>query len=212
MDKKEIKKRRMWNYFISATEELIQEEGFQHVTIRKVGDRAGYNSATIYNYFEELSHLLFFTSLKLLKPYLDAVTEAMERSDDPLERYFIAWEIFSQYSFKNPDVFQAVFLMDLGDHPEKLLKHYYEMYPSDLIAVPEELRLILMDRNLLNRGRYSLIPLVQEGLLDEQRADELNEMTNMLWLGMFVNFLNNRGYYTSEEAFGRTMKFIRGII
>ena len=49
----------MWKYFVDATAEIIEEEGLENVTIRKVADKAGYNSATIYNYFSEISHLLF---------------------------------------------------------------------------------------------------------------------------------------------------------
>ncbi|AQQ54800.1 TetR/AcrR family transcriptional regulator [Planococcus lenghuensis] len=211
MEKKEIKKRRMWNFFIDATEELIREEGMQKVTIRKVADRAGYNSATIYSYFNELSHLLFFASLRLYKPYLATVTSAMDNLEDPLEKYYVAWEYFCEYSFKQPEVFKAIFLMDLGEHPQALLQHYYEMYPADLITVPQDLQAILMDRNLFNRGRYSVIPLVKAGLLKSEAAEELNELTNLVWLGMFTNFLNNRGYYSIEEAHRQTMKYVKEV-
>ncbi|MGK7377024.1 TetR/AcrR family transcriptional regulator [Planococcus sp. 1R117A] len=212
MDKKEIKKRRMWTYFIDATEELIKSEGLQQVTIRKVADKAGYNSATIYNYFGELSHLLFFASLKFLKPYIDMVTLEMKKTDDPIEKYLIAWEIFSEYSFKIPDIFHSVFLMDLGEHPENLLVHYYELYPSDLLAVPEELQPALMERSIDNRGRFAINAIVRAGLLDEVQAEELNELTNLIWQGMFTNVLNNRNHYSAEKAHERTMKYIREIV
>ena len=50
-DKKTIQKRRMMGYFIEAASQIIEEEGMEGVTIRKVADIAGYNSATMYNYF-----------------------------------------------------------------------------------------------------------------------------------------------------------------
>lgn len=59
MKNKEIQMGRMWKYFVDATAEIIEEEGLENVTIRKVADKAGYNSATIYNYFSEVSHLIF---------------------------------------------------------------------------------------------------------------------------------------------------------
>lgn len=212
MDNKEIKKRRMWTFFIDATEELIKTEGFQQVTIRKVADKAGYNSATIYNYFGELSHLLFFASLKFLKPYLETVTLKMKTTDDPLEKYLIAWDCFSEYSFQIPDIFHTVFLMDLGDHPENLLASYYELYPSDLMAIPEELLPALMERNIADRGRFALSALVKAGRLSETQAEEVNELTNLVWQGMFTTLLNNRNHYTAEEAQKRTMKYIREIV
>lgn len=51
LDKKFKQRVRMIKYFIDATIEIIEKEGYEGVTIRKVADIAGYNSATIYNYF-----------------------------------------------------------------------------------------------------------------------------------------------------------------
>ncbi|WP_261384235.1 TetR/AcrR family transcriptional regulator [Planococcus sp. CPCC 101016] len=212
MEKNMLKKRRMWTYFIDATEELIQTEGFRYVTIRKVAEKAGYNSATIYNYFDELSHLLFFASLKFLRPYIQTVTDEMDKTENPVEKYLIAWKCFSEYSFKIPEIFNAVFLMDLGDHPENMLKRYYELYPSDLVEVPEELLPGLLERSLTERGRFAINFIVQEGLLDEDAAEELNELTNLVWQGMFSNFLNKRNHYTAEKAQQQTMKYIQEIV
>lgn len=49
----------MMGYFIDAANQIIENEGIESVTIRKVADIAGYNSATLYNYFNDLNHLLF---------------------------------------------------------------------------------------------------------------------------------------------------------
>lgn len=212
MDNKELKKRRMWTYFIDATEELIRTEGYQQITIRKVAEKAGYNSATIYNYFGELSHLLFFASLKFLKPYIESVTLEMKKTTDPIEKYLVAWEVFSNYSFKNPEVFHAAFLMDLGEHPENLLMHYYELYPADLLDVSEELKPALMERSIDARGRHAISHIIKAGLLNEAQAEELNELTNLIWQGMFTNVLNNRNRYSAHEAHERTIKYIREII
>ncbi|WP_391205137.1 TetR/AcrR family transcriptional regulator [Psychrobacillus sp. L4] len=212
MNKKELKRRRMWTYFIDATEELIKTEGFQQVTIRNVAEKAGYNSATIYNYFAEFSHLLFFASLKFLRPYFTKVTNEMNKEDDPIKKYIITWECYSEYSFNNPDIFNSVFLMDLGDHPENLLERYYELYPSDLLEIPEELHPLIFDRNISSRGRFALSGIVADGILSEEKAEELNELTNLVWQGMFSNMLNNRAYYSPEEAHERTMKYVKKII
>ena len=207
-----MKRRRMWTYFIDATEELIKTEGIQQVTIRNVAEKAGYNSATIYNYFSEFSHLLFFASFKFLSPYLSKVIKEMEKQKDPVQKYIVAWECYSEHSFSNPDIFNAVFLMDLGDHPENMLDRYYELYPPDLLDIPEELHPLLLDRNITSRGRVALSGIVSAGLLSEESAEELNELTNLVWQGMFSNLLNNRAHYSPEEAHKRTMKYVTKII
>ena len=47
--KKDLQKKRIMIYFIDATNLIIEKEGLDAVTLRKVADLAGYNSATIYN-------------------------------------------------------------------------------------------------------------------------------------------------------------------
>ena len=54
MDKLDIKKKRVMMYFIEATQELILNEGIENLSIKKIAEKAGYNTATIYNYFEDL--------------------------------------------------------------------------------------------------------------------------------------------------------------
>lgn len=207
-----MKRRRMWTYFIDATEDLIKTEGFKQVTIRNVAEKAGYNSATIYNYFGEFSHLLFFASFKFLKPYLEKVTKEMKKEDDPVKKYLVSWECYSEYSFKTPDIFHAAFFMDLGDHPDNLFKSYFELYPSDLLEIPEELLPLIMDRNITSRGRFALNGIITAGIISEVQADEMNELTNLVWQGMFSDFLNNRTHYSAEEAHERTMKYVQKII
>jgi AcrR family transcriptional regulator len=209
---KEIQKSRMWKYFVEATAEIIEEEGIDKVTIRKVAEKAGYNSATIYNYFSEISHLIFFASMKFLKTYTDEVAIYMKNGKNPIEQYLLAWECFCKHSFKSPQIFNAVFIMDLGDHPEKLLEDYYQLYPNDLINIPMELKPILFERNMSKRGRSVLEIASREGYIKEENIDAINELTILIWQGMFTNILNNRRYYEPEEAAKVIMKYISEIV
>ncbi len=212
MDKKEIQKRRMWKYFIEATAEIIESEGVEKVTIRKVADRAGYNSATIYNYFSEVSHLIFFASMRFLKPYTDEVSSVIQKGQNPVEQWLLAWECFCKHSFKNPQIFQAVFIADLGEQPEKLLEYYYELYPQDLIDIPESLKMILFEPNITKRGRSFLELAVKEGSISTNNADAINELTLLIWQGMFTNILNRRRAYDPGEAAAITMKYITEVV
>lgn len=212
MDKKKLQKSRMWKYFVEAATDIIEEEGARAVTIRKVADRAGYNSATIYNYFDEFSHLLFFASMRLMREYTMEVTRRMNNSSSALEQYEIAWECFCEYSFKQPDIFYSVFIRDLGDNPDHLLEKYYEFYPSEIVDVPAEIRMSLLEQNVVNRGNPILKRAAEQGSLQLEKIDSLNEVTILIWQGMLMNFLNNRIEATPEEAASRTMEYVSEII
>ncbi len=49
----------MRGYFIDAAKELLKGEGLTAVNVRNVADKAGYSYATLYNYFKDLTELIF---------------------------------------------------------------------------------------------------------------------------------------------------------
>ena len=65
--KKEIQNERKIRYFVEAAWNIEDTEGKEAITARQVADLAGYNVATLYNYFENLDHLLAFASLRHLR-------------------------------------------------------------------------------------------------------------------------------------------------
>jgi AcrR family transcriptional regulator len=211
LNKKEIQTNRMLQYFVDATAQIIEEQGIENVTIRKIGDKAGYNSATIYNYFEEVSHLIFFAAMRFLKKYTYDLSIYMAKGTNPLEKYVLGWECFCKYSFKEPQIFHAIFLSNIGGKPEELLKHYYSIYQTDLIDLPEDLKPIILEHNLSKRSRSVLEKSVEEGYIKKENVEAINEMTILIWQGMLTTILNNRSSYTPEEASERTMNYIREI-
>ncbi|WP_018924471.1 TetR/AcrR family transcriptional regulator [Salsuginibacillus kocurii] len=206
---KEIQTIRMMVYFIDATSDIIQQEGIDKITIRKIADLAGYNSATIYNYFDELSHLIFFGSMRYIKKYINALPGYLAACNTPLEKYLKMWECFCTYSFEEPEIYHAVFSSNLGCPPEQLLSDYYGMFPTDLIEAPEDLHTMLQESNLAKRGRIALNECVDEGYLQADDAERLSEMQFLMWQGMHTMFLNKRSDYSVAEVVDVTMDHIR---
>ncbi|MFU2018771.1 hypothetical protein ACM6Q7_27760 [Peribacillus butanolivorans] len=101
--------------------------------------------------------------------------------------------------------------MDLADQPEKLLEDYYKIYPSDLINFPEELKTILFECNVSKRGRSFLEIALRESYIKEENVDAINELTILVWQGMFTNILNNRKSYDFQTA-AKTMNYITEIV
>ncbi len=44
--------------FLNSAKGIIDEEGISGISARKVGERAGYSYATIYNYYKDLNELI----------------------------------------------------------------------------------------------------------------------------------------------------------
>lgn len=212
IDKKDIKKKRILKYFIQGTKEVIEENGIKKVTIRNVAKKAGYNSATIYNYFDNYKQLIFFASLDFLSDYIQAMPDYIKKADDEIERFILMWECFCKYSFENPNIYYAIFTEKLGDHPETLMEKYFQIFPEKLGDPPERLVPMLLDPDLSSRASIASEPLIKNGYLTQNKADEVDNMITYIYHGMLTLTVNNRIDYSAEEAVNRITTHIRTIV
>lgn len=126
MKKKSIKERRIFEYFIDAAKSIIEEEGVEGVTARKVGKLAGYSYATIYNYFEDLKELLAYCAMDYLKLISEEIMSLDVKDLDCLETIQKYNEVYFKFFSNKPQLFQLIFLEDIGDYPIKLMEEAKE--------------------------------------------------------------------------------------
>lgn len=190
-NKKNIQRQRMMRYFIEATFEIIEKEGFDMVTIRKVSDLAGYNSATLYNYFSSLDHLIAFSSLRYLRQYSDELQQVVIPLTDPFERYLKIWECFCRHSFRLPMVYHKIFFTQLNDSISKSIKEYYAIFPEDLIGRNiNELENMLTGETIDERTSTALQPLFDAGIFLREDEIEIREICILIYEGMLDRFLS----------------------
>src|SRR6056297_2543377 len=105
----------MMRYFIDATADIIASDGVEKVTVRKVADLAGYNIATLYNYFKNLDHLISMASLKFIKPYTDDLPNYLKGCNNPLLRILRTWDCFCKHAYASPHIYKFVFHKDVNN-------------------------------------------------------------------------------------------------
>jgi len=211
-NRREIQITRMLEFFIEATAKIIEEEGIENVTARKVADLAGYTSSTIYNYFDELSHLVFFASLRFLNDYLKELSVYIENANGPIEKYLSSWECFCKHSFNKPQIYNVIFISNLGAEPNELLKRYYKVYQNDLLQLPEEIKMLVLENDLSIRSKAMIQKAIDDNNLSSESVDVITDITILLWKGMLTTLLNNRVTYSPEQATEVTMKYIRELV
>ncbi|QQK79570.1 TetR/AcrR family transcriptional regulator [Salicibibacter cibi] len=209
MSSKEIQRERMWHYFINAAADLIEEVGIEKITARKVAERAGFTTSTIYNYFQELSHVIFFASMRYTKPYLEHLPLYMAQGRNTLEKWLYGWECFCKESFKHPQIYASIFINHLGSIPENLLNHYYSIYKNDLVRLPEHLQSIILEHTLSIRSSLYVQQAVDEEMLSQGDVNYISEVTLLIWKGMMMNVLNQRRTYSETEAMQQTLQLIQ---
>ncbi len=180
-----IQKRRMYQLFIDATTDIISQEGIDSVTIRKVADRAGYNSATIYNYFRNLDELKFFSVMSYMQKYLETLSYTHEEFKDPISKYKYVWEVFTTQAFKYPAYFKIIFFKQIYDDIEPVLKEYYELFPE---SIPGEINIskdviedMLRKGDISSRSMVLMEEIIKEGMLTQKKGKIIDSMVIRLF-------------------------------
>lgn len=176
MANKDLQKKRILIYFIEAAQDIIKREGISNVTIRKVAQYAGYNSATLYNYFEDLDQLILYASLKYLHLYTSEVTEKFTQCRTEKDFFLQMWDSFCRISFQNPEPFERIFFYKYSDQLENICKKYYELFPEEQPEPSDNLYPIFSSIRLDFRNRLALERLSKAGLLPAENLDTINEL------------------------------------
>ncbi|SHH15526.1 transcriptional regulator, TetR family [Thermosyntropha lipolytica DSM 11003] len=208
-DKKEIQRHRMMTCFIDAAVQIIEEEGIKGVTARKVADLAGYNVATLYNYFSNLDHLILFAALRFMREYTESLPFYVYEAKNALERFLKIWECFCYYSFGQTEIYNAIFFTPIDEPLPDIISQYYELFPQDLSNQPEELLPMLTRTDIYERDKVILEACAREGFIRYEDIDEINEIILLIYQGMLSGLISKRFNYTQEEAVEKTMFFIK---
>ena len=180
------RRKRIMIYFIEATRNLIQAEGVDGLSIRKIANEAGYNSATLYNYFRDLEHLTLFGSVCYLRDYVVLLGKSLTPEMNALERFRTIYHCFNDIAFRNPDIFHNMFFgrhsEDLG---EVLHTYYYELFPDELSGLSDPMRQMLVSGSMRERDSVTMQDMVREGFVSPDKAD----LTLDLIISVHQNFI-----------------------
>lgn len=199
MDKLDIKKKRVMMYFIEATQELILNESIENLSIKKIADTAGYNTATIYNYFEDLEELILYSSIDYLKIYLKDLKSEINSNMKAIEMYETIYKVFVHHSFEKPEIFHTLFFGKYSYKLEKIIKKYYEIFPDDITGQTDITKSVLVEGNIHNRDLPVIKQMIKEGSILEEEAPYIMEAIVRIHQSYLENILQQREQISLEE-------------
>lgn len=176
MGNRERRKQQVLACFIKAAQEIIAKEGIDAVTIRKVADIAGFNSATLYNYFDDLDHLLLYASLNYLTQYNKEILNTDYHNLNSEETFYATWKSFSYISFQYPEAFMQIFFNKHSDALPSICQKYYTLFPEETVQDTSEWYPILTDFSLQTRNYALLVKVAEEERFHPDDMALVNEM------------------------------------
>lgn len=207
MNKKhsEIKRKRIMNYFLNAAEKIVKRDGIENLSIRNVADEAGYNSATLYNYFENFEQLTAFVVIRNMSEYLKKSMKILDNITNPFNDYVSLWQIYCLPSFENPSIFTYAYSSNekTMNNIQSHTKAYFEaFYDADINT--EDNVYFVQDYHHVDdmiRERF-----VKAGLFSEKDSKEVIEFAHFLYLGVLQDALTKHER-TPEEYTDIFMKY-----
>lgn len=204
-DKKILQRRRIMRYFIEATYQIMEEEGLDKVTIRKISNLASYNSATLYNYFSSVDKLIAFSALRYLKQYSEDLKHYTSYAKDSYEQYVRIWECFCKHSFQHPHIYHKIFFKELNNSISTSIQEYYHIFPEDLSTIEtQELKVMFTGESIEERTLQTLQAPIADGFFAHDDAKYISEVSILLYEGMLDKILSgawDRGINAAVETF-----------
>ncbi|CAD7288482.1 hypothetical protein LMG7974_01030 [Campylobacter majalis] len=172
-----IKKTRMMKYFINAANEIIQKDGIDAVNIRNAANLAGYSSATLYNYFDNLTHLVFLATFNQLEEYNKALSKNIAECENSLEVYMRVCKCFCDYSYAKPEIYELLFFAHNDGKFDGYIEQYYELYPNkDKNKLPKFLNDMFATNDLHKRSFSMLENCVNDGFIKLEDTQDFNDI------------------------------------
>ena len=209
--KRQEKRKRIMSYFINAAIELMEKEGIENLTIRKVVERAKYNSATLYHYFSNLDELELFASVKCLDEYMRETPMHKAEEKNFREWYLEQWRCFCRHSFARPRIYNFLFFSPEGSQNlNEVFRRYYEIYPHEKAEKTEDYEGFLKEGDFFRRNEALLRDVIRERAyeISEQEIMGLNEMSVLIYRGMLVIMQSDNDKPTVEEAVRKTVGYL----
>ena len=101
---------------IAAARELVEAEGYEGLTIRKLAKRVGYAPMSVYSYFADKQDIL----MALAQDRFEILARRIEEntSGDPLEALRAVMSEYAAFGLGNPNEYRTVFMTEKANPPQ----------------------------------------------------------------------------------------------
>ena len=173
--------------YVQITSEILEQEGIEGVTIRRVAEKAHCTSAVLYKHFDSKDHLIRLASIRFLEPYIEEFLTQNARTDiSSIQMDLLLWKAFINEAFRNSQYYKLMFLGDGRDEIEDCVFEYYQMFPDVERKFDGLTASIVFSGNLGNRELTRLRRAVSEGDITTEKANMLAQLTTAVFHGVFL--------------------------
>jgi AcrR family transcriptional regulator len=114
--RREKQKAELRSELVDAAHKLVQEEGYEGLTIRKLAKRVGYAPMSVYSYFADKQDILFALAEDAFKTLAKRIED--HPADDPIEALQVVMTEYAAFGLGNPNEYRTIFMTEKVKAPE----------------------------------------------------------------------------------------------
>lgn len=173
-DRKRSERKRQ---YIIAAEKIIREEGVCALSIRRIAAEMKCNSATLYNYFQDIDELTLHATFRFRKDYLEAVAREVTADLDPLQQYIKLNEVYCRFAFDQPELYYNMYFGKYSRMLDEVRKDYYTLFPEEMIPQVPLVEEMLAAQNVYQGDESICRRIAEAGFL---RKDSIRQVANLI--------------------------------
>lgn len=158
---KDVEKQKNAIAFVEATQALIDSEGLENISIRKIAEKAGFHNSTIYLYFKDANQLILLASLKHFNEYSRKLANFGNMIASPTDKFLAIWQAFGETVFHKPHIFRNFFFGKHSSNLTPIITQYYQLFPEEKPAYTKEIEEMYYGGNISARCLQILKPLIE---------------------------------------------------
>jgi AcrR family transcriptional regulator len=182
------------NNILSTAWQMVKDEGWQSLSIRKIADAIEYSAPVIYDHFENKEAILHEFGKQGFELLAKKLRVAKEKHDKPEDQLKAIADAYWNFAFRNKEYFQLMFSLGMqGCEMEKC------------IGEPAVFRTLVMEpieeiikRNKNNKAnaclKYHTYWSIVHGLISIKMvadSDEVNQLNKMVLDDAIAGFIRN---------------------
>ena len=178
------------NQIMETARELMCEDGFEALSMRKLANRMGMTAANIYNYFTNKDELYLVIQTTGFQMLYDRFAEIYASAGAPMEKMTALMRAYVSFGLDYPDFYEIMFSRNTPKYTD------YKDTPMEPTASVEK-QTALNVADLTEQAIKELMPHVAA-----KGPDQARYLTIVLWstLHGMVNLYNSRVLQEVEEA------------
>jgi AcrR family transcriptional regulator len=169
------------NLILETAWQMVKEEGWQSMSIRKIADAIGYSVPIIYDHFENKEAIVLEFAKDGFQLLSKRVAKAKEKSDDPVEQLKAIADAYWSFACRNKEYYQLMYGVQMqGCEIEKCFperKQFRNLVMEPIIELIRRSNQKKMDPCLKYFTFWSILHgLVSIKSMNDNVSDEVNKM------------------------------------